>query len=90
MTDILLIQENKRIENIVTTDIEVSNSSTLIIGGIVNGQINIHKSATVIIDGIVNGKIINAGNCKVFGTINGNLIENGGQFEIDKDALINP
>ena len=89
MTDTILIQENKRIGNIVTADIEVSNSSTLIVGGIVNGQITIHKLATVIVDGIVNGDIVNAGVCKIFGTINGRLIENNGHFEIDKDALIN-
>jgi len=90
MTDTLLIHENKRIGNIVTADIDVINSSTLIVGGIVNGQINVHKSAIVIVDGIVNGNIINAGTCKIFGIVNGNLIENGGQFEIDKGALINP
>lgn len=89
MTNTILIQENKRIENIVTADIEVSNSATLIVGGIVNGQIIIHKLATVLVDGIVNGNIVNAGVCKIFGIINGKLIENNGQFEIDKDALIN-
>lgn len=90
MTDSLVIQENTRIGNIVTADIEVSKSATLIIGGIINGQITIRKSATLIIDGIVNGNIINEGLCKIFGTISGELIENNGQFEIGKDALINP
>jgi cytoskeletal protein CcmA (bactofilin family) len=83
------ITADKIIGDIVTTDIEVSNGATLTIHAIFNGKMKINKDSIVIVHGIVNGFIVNEGLCKIFGVVNGELIEQGGQFIIDEKASIN-
>jgi hypothetical protein len=88
MTEKISIDKSLKIGNIVTADIEIKKSAKLISIGIVNGNITIQNGGFAEIHGIVNGNIINSGQCKIFGTINGILTDNGGKYEIDKNALI--
>lgn len=90
MENYRLINQDTQIGNISNDEIKVSNESTLIISGIQNGNLFINKGSTIIIHGTVNGNIVNEGICKIFGVIHGDLIKQGGQFHIDKGALINP
>ncbi|MEP6675940.1 MAG: hypothetical protein ABJA78_12320 [Ferruginibacter sp.] len=74
---------------IISGDVIVINEANFIVTGMINGSITIEKKSAVTINGTLNGNINNSGNCKITGIVNGDLIKNGGRFNISSEALIN-
>jgi len=85
----ITIESNTNLHSMVSGNISVSQSVEFIVHGTVNGNIVVQNNSLLIIHGTVNGNIINSGLCKIFGMINGKLIDKGGNFEIDPNAMIN-
>lgn len=85
----IIIDGDNNIQGILSVNILVTDCATLYVYGIVNGQVTIAEKATMIVHGTINGNIINDGNCKIFGTVNGKLIKQLGEYSIDNKASIN-
>ena len=85
-----LIEEHSTLQGMVSGNIVVANSATLVIGGMLNGALDISAGSKAIVTGMVNGSITNAGICDIGGTVSGTLKNNGGIFNIDANAIIGP
>lgn len=57
--------------------------------GMIVGSVTVKKGVTFILYGMVIGDLINYGETIVYGTINGQIVNNKGQLQIDKNAKIN-
>jgi cytoskeletal protein CcmA (bactofilin family) len=61
----------------------------LIVRGIVNGNIHFLKSSEGELHGMINGDVINnGGDIKIFGTIDGKVLENSGTTFVENEAVI--
>lgn len=85
----IVIDNETNLTGMITGNVTVDNASNFIIQGMVNGNLTVQCNSTLLVHGTINGNIINSGLCKVFGVVNGKLIENGGSFYIDSKAHIN-
>ncbi len=85
--DITIVKETN-LRGIHNGNATVCNNGVLIINGILNGNVTIEEHAEVIVWGTVVGNIINKGTCRIAGSIQGQLIEKGGRFVIDKNASV--
>ncbi|EKT3958483.1 hypothetical protein NTJ28_002499 [Flavobacterium psychrophilum] len=85
----IIIDNETNLTGMVTGNVTVDNASNFIVHGMVNGNVIVQVGATLLVHGTINGNIINSGLCKVFGVVNGKLIDNGGSFDIDSKAHIN-
>lgn len=63
----------------ISEDIAISNSSNVILRGIVNGNISVAQNSSLQLHGIVNGSITIDADCNfnLHGTINGNITNFG-------------
>ena len=84
----IIIDSPTKLVGMISGNVSLENSTDFLIEGFINGDITVQSNSTLIVHGTINGNIINAGLVKIFGRINGKLIENGGSFEIDPKAII--
>ncbi len=86
--DVTIDQQTKLL-GMITGNVVIDNSSNFIVHGTINGSIMINEGSSLFTYGTINGDIINHGECKIYGIVNGKLIQSGGQFDIDNKAIIN-
>ena len=82
------INSDANLHGMISGNVSIEKPAVFMVHGMVNGNITIQNNSTLIVHGTINGNIINMGHCKIFGMVDGSLIENGGKFDIDPKAQI--
>ncbi len=85
----VVIDSETTLTGMVTGNVTVDNASNFIVYGMINGDVIVQVNSALLVHGTINGNIVNSGLCKVFGIVNGKLIDKGGRFDIDSKAVIN-
>lgn len=85
----IVIDKDMANHGMINGKITIVNKSKLTLHGMINGNVFIQPDSELICHGTINGNIFNDGIFRLFGTLNGRIIETNGESFIDKNAQIN-